>query len=246
MTLVLGDSNDESGLEAEYLRVMGEHRVDGLILVPTDQAATTIAQRLPEPVPLVLVDRGLVGVAADVVRCDTGTATGALCRHLIDLGHRRIAIVGGLPSAPTWNERVAGCRAALAAAGLPTPDDLVVSGNYRAAGGIAAVHRLYTQGERPDAIIAANSQVALGVLDELTARGLRVPEDVAVATIDDPLPPSAFWPRLTVVEQPGYEMGRTAIELLISRMDPACADAPPREVVFAASLKLGVSCGERR
>ena len=243
-TVVLGNSNDDPKVETEFLRAMGEHRVDGMILVPTDRANDVLTQLLPKPIPLVLLDRTVPGVVADVVRCNTRSGTFALCQHLIRLGHRRIAIVGGIETAPTWCERVAGYRQALGAAAVPTSDDFVITGNYRFDGGAAAVRTIIAQSGLPNAIIAANAQVALGVLDELVARGYKVPEDIAVSAIDDPLPSSTFWPRLTVVEQPGYEMGKAAIELLISRLHPTLPEAPMCEVVFEARLKIGVSCGE--
>lgn len=244
LSLVLGNSEDDPMLEAAYLRVMGERRVDGVILVPTDQAAATLARSLPANIPVVVFDRTHPGLAVDVVRCDTRTGTFDLCQHLLGLGHRRIAIVGGTPSVPTWHERVAGYQAALRKAGLPTPSELVIPGNYKADSGVNAVQTLLGQGEPPDAIIAANAQSALGVLDELVTNGYRVPQDIGVAAIDDPLPSSRFWPRLTVVEQPGYEMGRAAVKLLTARMDSIQHESPPQEVMFDPTLKVGTSCGE--
>ncbi len=244
LSLVLGNSEEDPELEAEYLRVMGERRVDGVILVPTDQAVGSLGRCLPREIPLVLLDRSLPGLEADVVRCDTRAGTFVLCQHLIKLGHLRIALVGGMPSVQTWPERIAGYQAALRAAGRPTPPELVLAGDYNRDSGAEAVRELLGRGARPDAIVAANAQVALGVLDELVAAGCRVPADISVAAIDDPLPRSAFCPRLTIVEQPGYAMGKAAVELLTARMDPAQRADPPRETVFEAILRIGMSCGE--
>lgn len=244
LSLVLGNSEEDPELEAEYLRVMGERRVDGVILVPTDQAKGSLDRGLPREIPLVVFDRSLPGLEADVVRCDTRAGTFALCQHLLGLGYRRIAIVGGMPSVQTWPERIAGYQAALRAAGLPTPPDLVIAGDYNRDGGAEAVRALLRRGDRPDAIVAANAQVALGVLDELVASGCRIPEDVGVAAIDDPFPRSSFCPQLTIVEQPGYAMGKAAVDLLTARMDPARRADPPREIVFEATLRIGISCGE--
>lgn len=249
-SLVLGNSDEDAAIEARYLRVLGEQRVDGVILVPTPDAGDALNRGLPAGIPVVLIDRGVPGVAVDVVRCDTAAGTLALCRHLIGLGHRRIALVGNLSSVPTWDERVGGYRAALSEAALPWAPHLEVTGDRkgraREAGG-GAVRQLLALGGLPDAIIAANAQVGLGVLDELSSQGCRVPEDVGVATIDDPFPQSrgsAFWRRLTVVEQPGYEMGKTAAELLVERVRNARLDKEPRLIVFDPVLKIGVSCGE--
>lgn len=242
--LVLGNSADDLALEGEYLRIMGEHRVDGIILVPAPRLPATPTPHLPKGIPLVILDRSLPGVAADVVRCDTSSGTRALCRHLLALGRRRIAIVGGLPDTLTWHERVSGYQQALQEAGLTLPPEFVIPGNYRADSGRAAVSRLMAMPQPPDAIIAANAKVVRGVLDALADAGCRVPQDVAVSAIDDPLPESSFWPRLTVVEQPGYEMGVAAVDLLMSRLEPGQRELPPREVVFASTLRPGTTCGE--
>lgn len=239
LSLVLGNSEEDPALEAEYLRVMGERRIDGVVLVPTNQAVDAISRSLPSGVPVVLFDRDVPGLDADVVCCDTHAGTQALCRYLLALGHRRIAIVGGLPTVETWHERVGGYEAALQEAGIAVSPELEVPGDYKGTGGAAAVRALLGQGTAPDAIIAANAQVALGVLDALVAAGYRTPEDIAVASIDDPLPRSTFWPRLTVVEQPGYDMGKTAVELLIGRLTGNDRAAPPRKVVFEATLLVG-------
>ncbi len=244
MMLVLGNSDDELALEMEYLRIMGEHRVDGIILVPTPRPAEFSFPSLPASLPIVVLDRSLPGIAADVVRCDTASGTAALCRHLLDRGRRRIAIVGGLPQTLTWHERVSGYQAVLREAGLTMPAEFVIAGNYKADSGVAAVQALMAAAERPDAIIAANAKVVRGVLDELVTLGFRIPEDVAVAAVDDPFPASKFWPRLTVVEQPGYEMGKVAVELLLRRLPPTSSNEMPREVIFGTELRIGVTCGE--
>jgi DNA-binding LacI/PurR family transcriptional regulator len=146
----------------------------------------------------------------------------------------------------TWQERVSGYEAALADAELTVPAHFIISGNYKAESGKAAVRALMASPERPDAIIAANAKVVRGVFDELINHGCRIPEDVAVSAIDDPFPDSKFWPRLTVVEQPGYEMGKMAVELLLSRLPPVSSTVPPREIVFDSVLRPGVTCGERQ
>ena len=242
--LVLGNSADDLALEAEYLRIMGEHRVEGIILVPAPRSARVTTLQLPKGIPLVILDRSLPGIAADVVRCDTAGGTRALCEHLLELGRRRIAIVGGLPETLTWQERVSGYRDAMRDAGVAPPPEFVIDGDYRAESGVRAVRSLMALPEPPDAIIAANAKVVRGVLDELVNLGCRIPEDVAVSAIDDPLPESRFWQRLTVVEQPGYAMGVWAVDILMDRLRPDGEKNPFREMVFTSTLRPGGTCGE--
>src|SRR4029453_8649646 len=106
--------------------------------------ADALPPPLPNGMPLVILDRSLPGVEADVVRCDTASGTAALCRHLIALGRRRIAIAGGLPQTVTWQERVSGYQAAMREAGLDVPQGYVMAGNYMAESGVAAVQALWS------------------------------------------------------------------------------------------------------
>ena len=95
MTMVLGNSDDDTELEANHLRIMAEHRVDGIILVPTPYTTAAHIPTLPAKVPLVLLDRRPSDLAASLVCCDTATATRDLCQYLYALGHERVAIIGG-------------------------------------------------------------------------------------------------------------------------------------------------------
>jgi len=244
LSLILGNSDEDPTVEANYLRIMGERRVDGVILSPTYQAADALVRSLPVGLPVVLFDRAVAGVDADQVQCNTRDGARDLCRHILGLGHRRIAIVGGMPSVDTWQERVDGYQAALREAGQALDPDLVIPGDYKGTGGVAAVRALLARRERPDAIIGANAQVTLGVLNELSAHRLRAPDDIGVAAIDDPLPNVTFWPRLTVVEQPGYEMGKAAVELVVARLRGTRREPQPWKLMFDAHLRLGMSCGE--
>lgn len=243
MAIVLGNSDDDPVVEARYLRVMAEHRVDGILLVPTPTSTATAMPHLPARVDLVLLDRRPQGVDAGLVSCDTGPATRDLCHHLFGLGHSRVALVGGMTEIQTWRDRLAGYGDAHAEAGRRVDEALIIPGDYRATGGRDAVRQLMASATRPDAIIAASTQVLDGVLEELGAQGARIPDDIAVSCVDDPGFPAFFRPRLTFVEQPGYEMGAEAVRLLMGGIQTGIR--PHTDKVFPARLQIGESCGER-
>jgi len=242
MTIVLGNSDDDATLEAKYLRGMAEHRVDGIILVPTPSTTAAHIPTLPASVPLVLLDRRPPGLGASLICCNTATATRDLCRHLFAFGHERIAIVGGMLEVPTWLNRLAGYRQAQREAGHPEDEDLVVHGNYRADSGAAATRELMGSVRPPDALIAASAQVLYGVLDELAAQRKSIPDDVSVCCVDDPALPAFIRPRFTYVEQPGYAMGVAAVEIVLEELRFGATLLTERE--FPASLRIGESCGE--
>lgn len=243
MTIVLGNSDDEPALEAKYLTTMAEHRVDGILLVPTPYTVAAQIPTLPPTVPLVLLDRRPADLAVPLISCDTANATRDLVRHLIALGHERIAIIGGMPEVPTWLNRTTGYRQAQREAGRPERDDLVIHGNYRADSGAAAVRELMALPDPPDAIIAAAAQVLHGVLDELATRGKSIPADISVCCVDDPALPTVFRPSFTFVEQPGYEMGVAAVEVILAALQ--AGETSPGDREFMAELRIGESCGEQ-
>lgn len=242
MTIVLGNSDDDPSLEAKYVRVMAEHRVDGIILIPAPTTTAADIPTLPAKVPLICLDRRPPDLAASLVCCDTITATRDLCRHLFAMGHARVAIVGGMPEVPTWRNRLVGYRQAQREAGQGETGDLMLDGNYRADSGAAAVRELMASSHPPDAIIAASAQVLYGVMDELAVQGKAVPTDVSVCCVDDPALPDFVRPKFTYVEQPGYEMGAAAVELVLAAFK--AGSSAPEEREFPATLRIGESCRE--
>jgi len=243
MTMVLGNSDDDTDLEANHLRIMSEHRVDGIILVPTPYTTAAHIPTLPAKVPLVLLDRRPPDLSAGLVRCDTGTATRDLCQYLYALGHERVAIIGGMLEVPTWLNRLTGYRQAQRAAGRMEDEDLVIHGNYRADSGAAAARELMASTRPPDAMIAASAQVLYGVLDELAAQGKSIPADVSVCCVDDPALPAFFRPKFTYVEQPGYAMGAAAVQIILEGLRAEATAGQDQE--FSATLRIGESCGEQ-
>ena len=156
-------------------------------------------------------------------------------RHLIDLGHRRIGVIG---QEAVWSgrARLAGYRAAMLEAGLVVDERLVRRDEFTAAGGRAQARRLLALPEAPTAIIAGNDAQAFGVLQALAERGLRAPGDVSVIGFDDV--PVASWatPALTTIRQPLAAMAATAFRML--RTDLPAVAQEPDHVELATSLVI--------
>lgn len=165
-------------------------------------------------------------------------------RHLIELGHRRIAIIGGPPGLWSSQARLDGCRAALQAAGLSLDETLVRRDYFAVAGGRTQAAALLALPEPPTAIVAGNDSQAFGVLQALGERGLRAPGDLSVVGFDDV--PVASWasPALTTVRQPLAAMAATAFRML--RTDPATAAGEPHHIELATMLVIRESTGPPR
>lgn len=241
-TLILGNSDENTAQEEVYLRLLAARRVDGLILAPAGGDSRYLDRVVGEGRPLVLIDRIVPNLQVPAVLVENVEASRFAVNHLIRLGHRRIAMVAGRPGITTTTDRVAGYRAALQEAGIAFDPRLVVSGNARAEGARAATHELLALSPRPTAIFVGNNLMTIGTLEAIDAAGLEIPGDIALVGFDDVPWAEAFRPRLTAVAQPTYEVGHTAAELLISRIEtPGEVQLEP--VTLPCHLVVRESCG---
>ena len=204
--------------------------VDGFVslgLSPDDRALETL-DRLG--IPTVLVDSDSAPNLPAVNVDDVGGAEAA-ARHLLDLGHRRFAIIGLPPTraqtglTPTAARRLEGYRLALNAAGAAPPH--LVSAGATMSAGARAFDVLAKGTERPTAVLAMSDMAAIGVMSAAQSSGLKIPQDLSVVGYDD-VPMSAYTsPALTTVHQPIVEKGRVAVRLLIQRLQGKAIDSPP-------------------
>ncbi len=241
-SVLLCNTDENPDKQSAYLETVLRQRVDGVILAPCDADLARLA-RLPEQnTPAVLVDRRVPGWTGDTVGCDSLAAARALTAHLIALGRRQIAVISGPVGASTADDRISGYKLALLEAGLPFNPGLVRRGEYRARSGREMAGLLLDEGRRPDAFLAANNVLAMGVLEALHERGLRIPQDTALVCFDDLPDLAQFYPFLSVAAQPAYDIGLNAAQLLLSRID-ASGPLQPRRVVLPVRLVLRYSCG---
>ena len=242
-SVLLCNTDENPTKQLAYLDVVLSQRVDGVIVAPYDADARNLNKLRDREMPTVIIDRRINGWEVDSVYGDSVGGARALVQHLIRQGHTRIAILTGPPNTSTSEDRVAGYRLALSEANLPIDERLIRRGEYRVASGEQMARQLFDEGLKPTAIFAANNAIAMGVMDALQRRGLRVPQDIALVCFDELPEASRFFPFLTVVAQPAYDMGMNAAQLLISRLD-AEVSLQPRQVVLPTRLIKRYSCGE--
>jgi LacI family transcriptional regulator len=204
-----GRTSDHVGWERRYLSRLSGTLIDGAMLV------TPTVTNVQYDAPIVAVDphtgpSDLVTIDSDNLRGGR-LATG----HLLDLGHRRIAMLTGRPDLQSAQLREEGYRQAMAAAGVPVDEKLVAVGAYDPEIAVDAALELLTGPDRPTAVFAANDLSAIATIEAATRLGLRVPDDLSVVGFDN-VPESALCvPPLTTVDQPIRKMGQRAVELLV-------------------------------
>jgi DNA-binding LacI/PurR family transcriptional regulator len=243
VVLVGNDDRDARKLE-RYLTMMLSQMPAGVVLVGgqlRDPAAVLpvaqAVQRLRDQgVPVVAVGRYELDIPH--VSVDDASAARAAVTYLLRNGHRRIAFVGGPPNSTTIEDRYAGYVAALAAAGVPVDERLVIDALMTLEGGSAAAGTLADRGADPSAAFCTTDEVAFGLVSGLRERGLTVPGDVSVVGMND-VPMSAHAdPPLTTVHVPDRDLGAAAWQLLVAEWrgeTPAAADHLPFELVVRDS-----------
>ncbi len=239
LSLFICNSDQDAGREDQYLEQMAELRVRGVLITAMDYANPRLAKLRQQGVPVVLVDRRpddsedwcTVGV-------DDVTGGELAISHLVEAGHRRLALVGGPADIPQVADRHTGALNAMSAAGLD-PHDLVwiqtealtISEGRRAGERLLGLPKR----RRPTGVFCANDLLALGLLQHLTQHGIKVPEDVAIVGYDDIEYAAAAAVPLTSVAQPRQLLGRTAARLLAEE-SASGAEHQHQHVVFPPEL----------
>ncbi|WP_293760254.1 LacI family DNA-binding transcriptional regulator [uncultured Aquitalea sp.] len=238
MRVILCNTDENPDKEALYLRLMQEERVTGVILAPTGATAQQL-----DPValgfPVVLIDRAALPGQADAVVLDNADAASMLVEHLLQQGYRRIGGLFGKTST-TGAERCAGMEAALRKHDLPGDARFILPTPEAAE---LALLSWLAEENRPDALLASNGLILLGMLRAARRAGIRIPEDIAIAGFDNDNWTELAGPGLTVIEQPVYDIGRTAMRMLLERLDDTGRSA--RKVVLSGRLVVRGSTASR-
>ncbi|HEX7083756.1 MAG TPA: LacI family DNA-binding transcriptional regulator [Gaiellaceae bacterium] len=228
----------EAAREEAALRTLAEHRVGGLLLATSDAGAADPG------VPTVYFDnigeRG--GVAT--VACANGDGMALLVEHLAGHGHSRIAYIGGPPAFTSGIERLAGFEAAVARLGLDGRRAYVEIADavWSPASAAAAMERLLALAQPPTAVVTSGDTLALGAMSACRAAGLRLPEDMALVSFDDPAFGDLLDPPVTALRRNDVEMGRLAASLLLTALDGP-RPPEPTEVRLPVELVVRRSCG---
>lgn len=216
-SVVLCNADEDADKERRYVDVAIQERVAGVIMSPTP-AGANVDLLINRGTPLVAVDRPLPERTSDTVLVDTRLAAREATEHLLAQGYQRVGCITGPAGVRTADDRLAGYRDALRAARVRTSPRLVRRTEFKAAGANKAAKELLSQPEPPDALLVANSAMAVGVLAALGEHELRPGRDVGVVAFDDVPWAELVDPPLTVVAQPAYEIGTVAAQLLLARI----------------------------
>jgi LacI family transcriptional regulator len=232
--LIVCNSDGRHDRERQAVEVLAANRVGGLVLVNVGVTEKEAALFGELDIPLVMLDREIPGVPADSIQIDNAHGGAQATRHLVGLGHRRIACIVGPSRVAPSGDRLLGYRRALEEGGISFDPDLVKVGDFTPDSGHARTRELLKSPSPPTGIFACNDLMAFGAITALTEEGLSVPRDVSVVGFDDIQLASYFNPPLTTVAQPLRKMGWRAVEILLERMRDRAL--PPRRPVLMETL----------
>ena len=237
--LILCDSHANLGMEGDYVGLLTQRQVDGLLIAPAHGRDVHLISEQQAGLPIVALDRPAEGVETDTVLVQNRAGAREATEHLIWHGHERIAFVGDEHHFYTARKRLDGYKQALEAANLEAMYRLDA---HSIELGEEITKDFLDAPDRPTALFAANILTALGALRATEHLGLRVPEDVALIGFDDFELAPVLRPRFTLVHQPTAELGRRAAEMLFDRLDGQ-VKPEPRRLILPTELVVRESCG---
>lgn len=219
--LTVLDSENDHRREGAMLALLRSQRTEGTLLVAAGGNKWTpeAAAAVQEHSPLVCLDRLPEGLPADSVCVDDAEAAEMAVVHLLQMGHRRIAVLTGPLTLRNEQERLRGYRRALQSFGVAVQQDLIWTSSFAQSDVARLCQRgLLSSPERPSALFTTNGAVGMGALKSIYALGLRTPNDIAFVTFDELTSEEFFRPGITTVVQPAFEIGSRAVQVLLKRI----------------------------
>jgi LacI family transcriptional regulator, repressor for deo operon, udp, cdd, tsx, nupC, and nupG len=241
--VLLGDTQNDVQLEEQYLNVLPQKQVDGMIFL-TARTRKELMEEMSRQFPIVLACEYLEGTDIPTVSIDNISSARKATEHLIGLGHRRIAHLTGPMDVILSRDRLRGYYQALAQHDIDVDAALVQEGDFSYESGYNVTLKLLALEKPPTAIFAANDAMAIGAIKAVRHRGGRVPDDVAVVGFDDIQMASIFEPGVTTIAQPMFDIGKQAMKLLLQLIDGE--EVERRQFVLPDRLVIRESCGGKR
>lgn len=234
--VILCNADNDPEKEASYVRELRSYQIAGLLIIPS--AGVDIGSNLDAytsaSVPVVCIDRVPDGWKGDAVLVANENGAYEATRHLIQTGHRRLAVITGPLKLTNAAERLKGFERAVEEAKIRIEPEFVQEARFDTPSGYQAALRIFRMLPRPTAIFASNDLLAFGVLQAAREQGIRCPEDLSIVGFDCLEFTNFTDPALTSVYQPGYQLGATAARLLLQRIEGL--SGPSKKILLPTEL----------
>jgi DNA-binding LacI/PurR family transcriptional regulator len=236
---VVCDADENANDEVKALRLLSEMKVSGLIHASTGGSVDMLRRLRDEGVAIVDIDRASNLGGIDTVLVDNEMGGRMAAEYLLQLGHRRIAMISGPLHLTTGQDRLVGFQSAMKEAGIYLADGYIEIGDFKEQSGYLATQHLLSLREPPTAIFVGNNEMMAGCLDAIRERGISVPRELSILSFDDVRWAKYVDPALTVIAQPTEQLGVIAAELLFDKLG---GRRKPERHVLEPSLIPRSSC----
>lgn len=240
LTLMLANSSNDPAMERRHIELLRAQQVDGIVLAPCVSDYAHLDSLVEEAYPVVALGRSVPGQEIPAVTADNEAAAFLATSHLIEHGYESVGVLLPLSGTELSLSRLEGHKRALAEAGLPFISEHCLDGESSLKGGVAAAQKMLASPNRPRAIVAHSSLMAIAVLQVMQEMGLRAPEDVAIIGFGEFPWSRITQPPLTTIAQPTQSLGATAVNLVADLASGAKSVEP---VQLPCRMILRQSCG---
>ncbi len=236
-------THEENGMQAkDYVDYMVERGVDGLISTPIGSGRDYLKGAVEKEIPVLLLEERCGDMQTDCVQVDCCGGAYYMVEHLVESGHRKIAIIKGPEDKMTSKERLKGYLRVLEDYELPVRQEYLVPGDYKYKSGYEGILKLWQLKDRPTALFVSNYDMCLGAMAAVHNLDIRVPEELSVVSFDDFELSVMVRPKLTTIRQPLERMADVACNLLYRRMQGDYSDFPRKirlkpECIYRDSVK---------
>ncbi len=235
-SVILCNTDNSLDKQNTYVDTLITKQVDGLIFISSGDSDETLMLLKQANIPTIVADQDVPSGLADTVLLNNKLGGYLATRHLFELGHRQIACITGPPLLPSSLERVEGYYATFKEFGLSHNPDWILNGDFRLQSGHACMSQLLDMRERPTAVFVCNDMMAIGALNAVYNRGLRIPEDISLVGFDNIALASSVNPALTTIAQPIQQIASTVYDKLFSRIQDTDTESPTERVILDPEL----------
>ena len=218
-SILLSDTQEETSLEVDSIRLLQTRRVDGIIICPGGEESKHIRPLVSGGFPIVIVDRYFPSLQCPYVVSDNYGGAFEAVSHLLERNHRRIACIQGRLHTSVNENRVSGYKDALSKYGIPLNESYIVGDSFGERNGYVCAKVLLNQATRPTAIFATSNLISLGAIRAITEEGLKIPDDISMISFDDQPYSDYLATPMTTVAQQTTEIGQIAFKILIGEIE---------------------------
>jgi LacI family transcriptional regulator, repressor for deo operon, udp, cdd, tsx, nupC, and nupG len=238
--VILGDTENDIEREKEYINLLLQKQADGMVLL-TARLNKTNLEEISEHFPMVLACEYMDGLNVPTVSIDNISSARKATEHLIKLGHTKIAHITGPINVILSRDRMRGYQQAMMSHELDIDSAYIQEGDFSFESGYNQTLKLLALENPPTAVFAFNDEMAMGAIKAAKDSGLKAPEDLAVVGFDNVKMSSVIEPNLTTINQPKYEIGKKAMELLLKIINGESINK--KKFVMKDELVIRESCG---